>query len=89
MSTEVYREAALRDLPCPCNVDCTDRTATCKHDGSCGKYTAWRREYDALVERYAQKVEQECMAATMLAEKHVSKRYRLSNDYHRRMDKRR
>lgn len=28
-------------------------------------------------------------AALMLAEKHVSKRYRLSNDYHRRMDKRR
>lgn len=39
MSTEVYREAALRDLPCPCNPECAERTATCKHDGSCGKYT--------------------------------------------------
>ena len=89
MSTEVYREAALRDLPCPCNQTCTERTGSCKHDGSCGKYTEWRREYDALVERYAQKVEPSRQADSMLAEKHVSKRYRLSNDYHRRMDKRR
>lgn len=36
MSTEVYREVALRDLPCPCNPECAERTATCKQTAAAG-----------------------------------------------------
>ena len=31
---------------CPCVRDCAERTATCKHDGSCDKYRLWREKAD-------------------------------------------
>lgn len=36
----------------PCKPDCPNRTPTCKFDGSCNKYSEWRKEYDKHADKY-------------------------------------
>lgn len=36
----------IRDHSMPCTQDCQNRTPTCKFDGTCGKYTEWRKVKD-------------------------------------------
>lgn len=87
MSMEAIREAAIKDLPSPCSPECTERSATCKFDGSCEEYNKWRVEYDALVKDYETQAAERRLATTMFAERHASKRYRQSCEYNRRKDK--
>ena len=87
MSPQPYQEAALRDLPSPCTKDCPERTATCKFDGSCEKYEAWRVKYDALVEQYEASVHGDRLIVSMLADKRANHKYVIAWTRNRRTEK--
>ena len=36
----------MKKASMPCKQDCPNRTPTCKFDGTCSKYTEWRKAKD-------------------------------------------
>ena len=57
----------------PCKPDCPNRTPTCKFDGSCNKYSEWRKEFDDLNNKRWKEVE--AQAALDNYTKHVHRRF--------------
>ena len=69
----------------PCTKDCGSRTATCKFDGSCNKYSIWKSGQDAknaviADERRKQLVFKEFKDAAFAAQKREKRRGKKRNN---------
>ena len=82
-----YNEIALRQCPPPCNPKCTERTATCKFDGSCEKYNEWKPRYADTMEAIKSKYAQAQLGTALSVERFQLKRYRDAIAYHRKLDR--